>query len=268
MTARPAPRAPIFPGQYVSAGEAIHTERLIPFRYVLVPDPLIVAFAHDPLAVGVYTAIARLALVAKGAVPVAARDLVAWMGSDRDADRAAIMRRIVKLAEDGWLSIERTTAAKHHLLPTWGRDQSGTVRSWRFDAADSGRPGHLRGRRLPIALFDTYLGRLDPRPGHGRALISRYFTRPLLDLVDIGVYTIGLRAEVTPTPRLCHLKLHSLAGMLPPPDSQSLLSLAAAGALTTLDSDAVVPVLLSIQGHAQMGNLVPSAIQSSDTSTE
>lgn len=268
MTARPAPRAPIFPGQYVSAGEAIHTKRVIPFRYVLVPDSLIVAFAHDPLAVGIYVAIARLALVAKGAVSVAARDLVVWMGSDRDADRAAIMRRIVKLAEDGWLSIERTAPAKHRLLPTWGRDQSDTVRAWRFDMADSGRPSHLRGRRLPIALFDIYLGRLYPRPGHGRALISRYFTRPLLDLIDIGVYTIGLRAEVTPTPRLRHLKLHSLAGMLPPPDSQSLLSLAAAGALTTLDEDRAVPVLLSIQGHAQLGNPVPSANQCDDTSTE
>src|SRR5689334_2826448 len=99
ITARPEARAPIFPGQYVSVGEAIHTERHVSFRYVLVPDPLIVAFAHDALAVGVYVAIARLALVAKGAVPVAARDLVVWMGSERDTDRAAIMRRIVKLAE-------------------------------------------------------------------------------------------------------------------------------------------------------------------------
>jgi hypothetical protein len=140
MTARPTPRAPIFSGQYVAAGEAPHTERVIPFRYVLVPDPLIVSFAYDPLAVGVYAAIARLALVAKGPVSVAARDLVVWMGSDRDADRAAIMRRIVKLVGDGWLSIERTAAAKHRLLPTWGCDQSDTVRPWRFDVADSGRP--------------------------------------------------------------------------------------------------------------------------------
>ena len=39
-------------------------------RYVLVPDGLIHAFAHDPLAVGVYTAIARLAMAAKDAVPL------------------------------------------------------------------------------------------------------------------------------------------------------------------------------------------------------
>jgi hypothetical protein len=187
-----------------------------PIRYVLVADSLITAYAHDPLAVGVYVAIARLTLAAKGAVPLAARDLVAWMGSDRDADRAAIMRRIVKLEKDGFLIAERAVASKHRLTPTWGRDRTGSVRPWRFEDVDSGRPPSLRGRRVPLALLDDYLGRLDPQPSQGRALISRYLTRPLLDLTDIGVYTIGLRAEIVPTPRLLHLRLHSEAGMLLP----------------------------------------------------
>jgi len=102
---------------------------------------------------------------------------------------------------------------------------------------------------VPLALLDDYLGRLDPHPGHGRALISRYFTRPLLDLLDIGVYTIGLRAEIPPTPPLRHLGLHGATGMLVPPGAQSLLKLAAARELTTLDGEAIVPVLLSVQGH-------------------
>jgi hypothetical protein len=97
-------------------------------RYVLVPDALILAFANDPLAVGIYVAIARLVMAAKDAVPLAARDLAAWMGSKRDADRAAIMRRIGKLEERGWVMITRTRATKHHLLPTWGCDQMGAVR--------------------------------------------------------------------------------------------------------------------------------------------
>src|SRR5262245_33422604 len=100
--------------------------------YVLVPDALITTFAHDPLAVGVYIAIARLTRVAKDAVPVAARDLAAWMGSQREADRAALMRRIVKLEHQGWLMITRTTARKHTLLPTWGRSQAGCPRPWQF----------------------------------------------------------------------------------------------------------------------------------------
>jgi hypothetical protein len=221
-------------------------------RYLLVPDPLIVAYAHDPLAVGVYVAIARLAAATKGTVPLAARDLALWVGSRRDADRAAIMRRILKLEEGGWVMVERSTATKHRLLPTWGRDQNHAIRPWRFDSSDSGRPSHLRGRRVPLALFDSYIGRLDPQPGSGQALISRYLTRPLLDLTDIGVYTIGLRAEVVPTPRLCHLGLHSAEGMLSPLGNRALLEQVAAGTLTTLVDGVMIPVLLSVQGQTRL----------------
>jgi hypothetical protein len=246
----------------------LRAELPVPARYVLVPDPLIAALAHDPLAIGVYVAIARLTMVAKAAVPLAARDLAGWMGTQRDADRAAIMRRIVKLEEGGWVIVERTTASKHRLLPTWGRDQAGIVRPWRFDTPDSGRPGHLRGRRVPLALFDDYLGRLDPGPGQGRALVSRYFTRPLLDLTDIGVYAIGLRAEIVPTPRLRHLGLHSAAGMLSPRDGRSLLEHAAAGTLTILEGDAVVPALLSIQGQARLNDTIGAVPQRDSLSGE
>jgi hypothetical protein len=220
---------------------------------VLVPDGLILAFAHDPLAIGVYTAIARLAIAAKDAVPLAARDLAAWMGSDREADRAAIMRRIVRLEERGWLMITRTRASKHHLLPTWGRDRTGIVRPWRLDQQDSNRPAHVRGRRVPLGLLDTYVGRLDPKPGQDHALVSRYFTRPLLDLTDMGVYVVGLRAEVAPTPRLLHLGLHALAGVTLPADEQSLMELAAAGQLSTLVADVIVGVGLSFQGQGRLG---------------
>jgi hypothetical protein len=230
-------------------------------RYVLIPDQLIIAFAHDPLTVGVYVAIARLSLAARGAVPLAARDLVRWMGSDRDADRAAIMRRIVKLEKDGFLIAERAVATKHRLTPTWGRDQAGTARPWRFEEVDTGRPSFLRGRRVPLALLDDYLGRLDPQSGQGRALISRYLTRPLLDLTDIGVYTIGLRAEIAPTSRLLHFGLCSEAGMLPPLDNHSLLALAATGQLTTLVGDMMVGVRLSVQGHTRLGAAAPTVAQ-------
>jgi hypothetical protein len=261
MPARSARRAPLSPRPGTSVGDTLQAERPVPMPYVFIPDPLIVAFAHDPLAVGVYVAIARLAMVAKAAVPLAARDLVAWMGSDRDADRAAIMRRIVKLEQGGWVLIERTTASKHQLLPTWGRDQAGQARPWRFDTADSGRPSHLRGRRVPLTLFDDYLGRLDPQAGQGAALVSRYFTQPLLDLTDIGAYTIGLRAEIMPTPRLRHLGLHSAIGMLPPLDGRSLLEQAAAGTLTTLMGDVKVSVLPSIQGQVRLGAVMPIALR-------
>jgi hypothetical protein len=87
--------------------------------------------------VGVYVAIARLVMAAKDSAPLAARDLAAWMGSDREADRAAIMRRIGKLEERGWVMAARTRATKHRLLPTWGTDQMGALRLWRLDQRDS-----------------------------------------------------------------------------------------------------------------------------------
>jgi len=244
----------------VLPSEPLHLESHSLDRYVLVPDSLIAAFAHDPLAVGVYAAIARLCMAARDAVPVAARDLAAWMGSDRDADRAAIMRRIVKLEERGWVMVTRRTATKNSLLPTWGRDQSNVVRPWRFDQADTGRPTHLRGRRVPLSLFDDYLGRLDPQPGQGSALISRYFTQPLLDLTDIGIYTIGLRAEVASSPRLCHLGLQTAAGMLKPVDGRSLMAQANSRQLTTLEDDNVIAVLLSVHGHARLGIPTPTIV--------
>jgi hypothetical protein len=147
------PRAPC------SAQVALYryqTEPASSTRWLFIPDPLITMFAHDPLAVGVYVAIARLALAAKGAVPLAARDLVTWVGSTRDADRAAVMRRIVKLTAAGWLVVERVTANKHRLHPAWGPDQHNAGRPWRFGTDDLGRPAHLRGRRVPLALLDVY----------------------------------------------------------------------------------------------------------------
>jgi hypothetical protein len=253
ITARYTRRACAAARQDGSVGDLLFAEPNISQPYLLVPDPLIVAYAHDPLAVGVYVAIARLAVASKAAVPLSARDLALWMGSRRDSDRAAIMRRIVKLEEGGWVLVERSTASKHRLLPTWGRDQNHAIRPWRFDSSDSARPSHLRGRRVPLALFDAYIGRLDPQPGSGRALISRYLTRPLLDLTDIGVYTIGLRAEVAPTPCLIHLGLCGEMGMLPPLDSQSLLTQAAAGTLTTIADGMVLPVSLTMQGQIRLG---------------
>src|SRR5262249_39808001 len=235
------PRAPC-------GGESQRTD-----RYVLVPDGLILAFAHDPLAVGVYIAVARLAMAAKDAVPLAARDLAAWMGSDREADRAAIMRRIAKLEERGWLMITRTRAAKHRLLPTWGRDRTGIVRPWRLDQPDSDRPTHVRGRRVPLGLLDTYIGRLDPKPGQCHAVVSRYFTRPLLDLTDIGVYVIGLRAEVAPTSRLLHFGLYAAAGVTAPADALSLMEQATAGRLTTLGGAPIGAAHLRVPGRSRLG---------------
>ena len=225
--------------------------------YVLIPDGLIEAHARDPLAIGVYVAVARLMLIRKGPVPLSAADLAAWMGSSDDAVQVAIMRRIAKLEQAGWLIITRTPARKHTLLPTWGPDREGSVRPWDFDQPASGRPAHLRGRRLPLALLDTYLGQLKPQQGRAPALISRYLIQPLLDLADIGVYAIQLRTEIAPTARLTHLGL--TRGALP--SMRTLLAQAASGTLTTLRGGEAIGVGLTAWGYDQLGLVPPPPSQ-------
>jgi hypothetical protein len=216
--------------------------------YVLIPDGLIEAHVRDPLAVGVYVAIARLTLIRKDAIPLSAAELAAWMGSDTEADRAAIMRRIVKLGQGGWLVVTRLKAHKHTLLPTWGPDRAGQPRPWDFDQPATGRPAHLRGRRVPLALLDITLGQLKPQQGRAPALISRYLTGPLIDLTDIGTYTIRLRTEIAPTARLFHLDLTT--NVLP--SARALLVQAASGTLTTLRDGESIGVGLTGWGYDQL----------------
>ena len=70
------------------------------------------------------------------------------------------------------------------------------------------------------------------------AIINRYLTHPLLDLADIGTYTIRLRTLVSPTARLIHLGLTTETL----PSQRALLKLAADGMLTTLIGDTPIHV--------------------------
>jgi hypothetical protein len=81
-------------------------------------------------------------------------------------------------------------------------------------------------------------------------------------LADIGVYVIGLRAEVTPTPRLRHLGLHTVAGVTAPANGQSLIELAAVGQLTTIVDNAIAVVHLSFQGQIRLGLATTIAVVS------
>ena len=227
---------------------------------MLIPDRLIETHIRDPLAVGVYVAVARLALIRKGPVPLSASELAIWMGSETEVDRVALMRRIIKLERGGWLLVSRETAYKHTLLPTWGEDRSGLSRPWDFAQAATGRPEHLRGRRVPLQLLDTTLGQLKPQLGRAPAIINRYLTHPLLDLADIGTFTIRLRTLVPPTARLMHLGLTTET--LPP--QRALLKLAADGVLTTLIGDIPTRVSLTAWGYDHLGIMPPMLTSTSD----
>ncbi len=186
-----------------------------PAPYLRVPDKLLRNFAHDPLAIGVYLAVARCALSMRGAAPLSPADLAAWWYGDRSRD-LAVMRRIRRLIEDGWLLADGGRAVKLELLPTWGRSASGEVWPWRFDAPQQGKPAHVRVQRVPLALLDGYVGRIDPQPGRTPALVTRYVDAPLITLHDLGTYALATIARIEPSERLCAIGLF-VDGLPQPP---------------------------------------------------
>ncbi len=231
--------------------------------YLRVPDRLLRRFARDPLAVGVYLAVARCALTQRGAVPLSPADLAEWGSGDRGRD-SAIMRRINLLLAEGWLIAKHGRAVKLRLLPTWGAAFTSTQLAWDFAAAQLGKPDALRVRRVSLELFDTYLGRIDPLPGRTPALITRYFDRPLISLFDLGVYVLATLTAQQPTGQLQAVGLFD--GQLPqPPRSLStFLELAEQGELTMSGTDSGGAVLLSNQGQqhrqrAQTSTAMPHA---------
>lgn len=200
-----------------------------PQPYLRVPDRLLRSYPHDPLAVGVYIAVARYAITESGAVPLSAADLVAWSGDAHS--RASVMRRMRVLLDAGWLLDERGGNTKLRLLPTWGQARDGRSRPWRLCDPQLGRPAEVQVRRVPLDLLDVYIGRLDPQPGRRAAIVTRYFDRPLIDLADLGAYAVALAADVRPTQRLFALGLADSSGPQTPATLFSLLAASEAGTL-------------------------------------
>jgi hypothetical protein len=217
-----------------------------PQPYVPVPERLLRAFAHDPLAVGVYLAVARCALSTRGPIPLSPADMSDWFTGTRTRN-GAILRRIRTLVATGWLIAEHGQAIKLRLLPAWAPDQP-----WNPDAPQVGKPTGVRVRRVPLDLLDSYVGRIDPQPGRRAALITRYIDRPLLDLTDLGTYALTALTTIAPTPRLMLLGLCDTAGSpLPPQPLMTLLAEVDAGRV----HDDAGPVALSTQGRFRCGLL-------------
>lgn len=223
--------------------------------YLRAPDRLLRAYAHDPLAVGVYLAVARCAVAHQGPVPLSAADLAAWVGIPRARD-ANVMRRLKRLLDDGWLVAEAELGTKRRLCPTWGRDASGIARPWDWQVPQLGKPEAVRTRRVPTDLLDTYLGRLDPQPGRRPAAITRYFDRPLLDLTDIGAYALCTLVVAEPTLHLRRLGLFAGGGPVAPYKPVELLQKAARCMLLISENEAIVMVLPSPAGWRKLGYAV------------
>jgi hypothetical protein len=218
--------------------------------YVPIPLPLLRAYAHDPLAVGCYVAVARYALAARGPVPLSAQDLARFDGDARAAACTQIRRRLHTLAQGGWLVlIGKGAGVKPVLGPAWGSGRDGAPRPWRWGAPALGRPGTIAVVRVPTALLDAAIGRLDPRPGQRAAVVSRYVSRPALGIADLGIYALR-RAGITiaPSPALDALGLADAGAPVPTP--RGLLAAIAAGAAAPPTGDTAGPIARAGQEEA------------------
>ncbi|MEN9934668.1 MAG: hypothetical protein RLZZ387_1247 [Chloroflexota bacterium] len=244
-TTRPAPRPPTA----ASADDR-------PSCYVRAPRPLLAQLAHDPAAVGIWLVVARLALARRGPVPLSRADLGAFFGIALSG--GAIKRRIDLLTDNGWL-IARQPArgAKQELVPAWGHGDGGADRPWDWQRHDHNKPEHLRCVRVATDLIDHLIGRLDPKAGRTPAVITRYFTVPLLSPADLGAYALAWHVTTTaPTPSLQALGLLTCAGDTPraPRPLADLLQIAASGRLH-LSGDA--PIRPSVHGWDRIGVTPP-----------
>lgn len=154
--------------------------------YVQVPIALLRAYAHDPLALGCYLAVARCALAARGAVPLSAADLVRWSGGAGAAAVSQVRRRLAQLVRAGWLTQHGGGGRKARLLPTWGQGRDGQPHPWCWEVPRLGRPARCAVVCVATALLDNGLGRLDPMQGHRPAVRSALPPGPVLSLPALG----------------------------------------------------------------------------------
>ncbi|MBP1466178.1 hypothetical protein EYB53_010720 [Candidatus Chloroploca sp. M-50] len=220
-----------------------------PAPYLRVPERLLRTYAHDPLAVGVYLVVARCALAHQAPVPLSAADLAALSG-DLHVRDAKVMRRIRHLVAAGWLVAHAAPAVKPRLWPVWAPQVP-----WCLDSAQQGKPGRVQTCRVPLELFDTYLGRLEPHAGRRPAIIVRYFTHPLLDLADLGRFVLCHAGYALPNYRLFELALMEGTSALPavPLTLTELLHRAVAGTLRVTTACGIVKIEPSRAGWRKLG---------------
>lgn len=158
------------------------------------------------------------------------------------------MRRLRRLTDEGWLVAEAGRAVKARLRPTWGPEVP-----WNFESAQQGKPNVVRTCRVPLELFDSYLGRLEPKAGRTPALITRYFDRPLLGLSDLGSYALVVAGFALPTERLTQLALVQGSAPCAPQSLGELLGHAVAGELLPNGGDVTQSVAPSLAGWRRLG---------------
>jgi hypothetical protein len=210
------------------------------FTYVCLPPRLLLDGQRNPLAVGVYSLIARLYLIHQSPIPLSAPDLQRYDPTLSYGAARGALRRLVQL---GWLT--ETTGHKNAYLPTWGRIR-GAIRPWQIGAPGLGCPVHHTPLRLDRRLLDVLMGKLEPHPTHPAA-ITRYLDRPLLGLRDVGAYALTLAGYGGATERLQRYCLVCDGQAQPLPSDHAMLALASQWLFAEDGAD------LSIQGQRMLG---------------
>jgi hypothetical protein len=191
-----------------------------------IPIQLVVDLHDTPLAIGLYSLIARQYVIAKLPIPLSAPDVLRY---DPALSRGAVLRALARLISGGWIIAFQQPGHKICYTPAWGRIW-GSPRPWQFGTPLLGRPRRMIVVRLDPRLLDTCMGKITPHPLR-TALVARYITQPLLGLADVGAYALVLAGYPAATEPLHRLGLLHDGNAQPLPADPHLLALASQRAL-------------------------------------
>src|SRR5512145_322690 len=191
-----------------------------PHHYIPLPQRLIHDLRDTPVAIGVYSLIARLYAVVQAPVPLSTPDVQRF---DPTVSRGAVLRAFDRLIRTGWLTAHTKQGHKSSYTPTWGIVSS-KPRLWQMDAPALARPRHIQIVRLDARLLDTCMGKLTVHPTQP-ARIERYLTTPILALADVGAYGLMLAGWSHVTLALNQLGLIHDGQIRPLPPDTDLLAL-------------------------------------------
>lgn len=232
------------------------TRPAAPTTYVAIPIRLIEDLRGSPIAIGVYALIARLYLITGTDVPLSPRDLALF---DPTLSYGAGRRGLTNLDDDRYAIASAASGGKTRYRPTWGH-VNGRPIPWERSGDCLGRPRHIRAVRIDDRLLDLCMGRLRPHGTH-RAVVERYFTRPLLGLRDIGLYALALAGVPVQSDTLAGLGLLTTDGSpLPLPDDRTVLAVASQRAAREQDGPALTTAGWRYAGFAPATPRPPSGL--------
>src|SRR5689334_13151023 len=109
----PVPAGPVAP---VAAPLSRHPDQ--PSAYCPIPQRLLTDLHDNSLAIGLYSLIARLYLVAQTPIPLSVPDVVRY---DPALSRGAVLRALARLLAGGYITEAEQPGRKTRYTPAWGR---------------------------------------------------------------------------------------------------------------------------------------------------